>query len=182
MPDILRGWTTTGLRGLAALLFGLGTLLFPVVPTINLPINLIALFGAYALVDGALALTGVRAGAGGPTLKGFLLAEGLVGIGVGLLALLLYPLWSIALPLLVAVWMVATGVLRLAEAVRRRHDWRSGWLLLLAGLGSLPVGYLLFVLTVAVSPPLIGAYFLGLGVILLVVAGSLHELQNHRAA
>jgi uncharacterized membrane protein HdeD (DUF308 family) len=181
MPDILRGWTTTGLRGLAALLFGVGALLFPIAPVINL----VALFGVYALIDGALALAAARAGVGGLALKGFLVGEGLVGIGVGLLAFLLSPLWSIALPRLVAAWVIVTGVLRLGEAARRRHDWPSAWLLL-AGLASLPVSYLLIVTPIQDELAqalirLIGAYAVGLGVIFLVVADRLHEPQNRHA-
>lgn len=172
MPDILRGWTTTGLRGLAALLFGFGALLFLAAPVISL----IALFGAYALIDGALALAAVRAGARRPVPRGFLVAERLVGIGAGLLAFLLYPLWSIALPRLVAAWVIAMGLLRLGEAVGRPQDWRSGRLLLLAGLASLPVSYLLFVTPIQNELAqalirLIGAYTVGLGVVFLILAG-----------
>jgi uncharacterized membrane protein HdeD (DUF308 family) len=81
MPDILNGWTATGLLGLAALLFGVGALLFPGPPAINL----IVLFGAYALVDGALALAAARAGAGGVALKGFLNSPNLDLLPAGLL-------------------------------------------------------------------------------------------------
>jgi uncharacterized membrane protein HdeD (DUF308 family) len=174
MPDILHGWTTTGLRGLAALVLGVGALLFGVVPVINL----VVLFGAYALIDGALALAAAYAGTGGPALKGFLIGEGFVGIGAGLLAFALYPLWSIALFLLVAAWVVATGVLRVGEAVWGHHDWRSG-LHLLTGLTSLPVGYLLFAVRARNAPTLMGAYLLGHGVILLVVAAhSAHSTSS----
>ena len=183
MPDILHGWTTTGLRGLAALLFGVGALLFTIVPVIHL----VALFGAYALVDGTLALAAARAGTGGAALKGFFVGEGLVVIGTGLVTFPLLPLWGIALPRLVGVWVLGTGVLRLGQDIRLRQDGHGGWLLALAGLTSLPVSYFLLVtpfqneLALALLR-LIGAYAIGQGVILMVVASRLHERENHRPA
>ncbi|TAK35489.1 MAG: HdeD family acid-resistance protein [Chloroflexota bacterium] len=183
MPDILHGWTTTGLRGLASLLFGVGALLFPVVSVINL----IALFGAYALADGTLALAAARAGTRGAALKGFFVGEGLVGIGAGLVTFPLLPLWGIALPRLVGVWVLGTGVLRLGQAIRLRQYGHGSWLLALAGLTSLPVGYFLLVTPVQNELALalirlIGAYAVGQGIILLVVSGRLQEPEGHRPA
>jgi uncharacterized membrane protein HdeD (DUF308 family) len=58
MFDILiRNWWMLVIRGLAAIVFGLMALIWPGIPLIVL----VVLFGAYALVDGAVALGSVTA-------------------------------------------------------------------------------------------------------------------------
>ena len=95
------------LRGIFAVLVGLAAF---VLPGVTLAL-LVALFGAYAVVDGVLAIiAGVRAAERherwwSPVLKG------LAGIAAGVLAFVWPALAALALLYLIAGWAIVTGVL-----------------------------------------------------------------------
>jgi uncharacterized membrane protein HdeD (DUF308 family) len=167
-PALSRSWWALALRGVAAILFGLMAI---VLPGLTLAV-LVVLFGAYAVVDGAFAVV-----AGLRSVKGkrrtLLLAEGLLGVFAGLLALLWPGLSAVFLLYIVSLWAIFGGVLRIATAILLRSEiekmWAmisSGALLVLLGviLGALPgVGLLSLAW-------LIGIFALGAGVALVWIA------------
>ena len=80
LPMIAGNWWALLLRGIAAVLFGLAALLWP---GLTLYV-LIIFFGAYALVDGVLAIVaGIRGTEGR---RWLLLSEGILGVLAGLIA------------------------------------------------------------------------------------------------
>ena len=102
--DLARNWWALALRGIAAMLFGLIALFWP--PTAV--VALVAVFGAYAIVDGIFNLIGaVRAGRSGQR-WGALLFEGIVSLLVGLLTLF----WPGVTALTVLLLGVGTMALR----------------------------------------------------------------------
>src|ERR1700752_2258485 len=78
--ELPRHWWVVALRGLAAIMFGILTFIWP---GISLAV-LILFFGAYAIVDGVLALYAATQSRGEHVAAPLL--EGLVGIGAGLVA------------------------------------------------------------------------------------------------
>src|SRR6058998_299984 len=81
--ELPRHWWVVALRGLAAIVFGVLAFVWPGV-TLSV---LVLLFGAYAIVDGILALyTAMRSGGGNVWVS---LLEGIVGIAAGLVAFFL---------------------------------------------------------------------------------------------
>jgi uncharacterized membrane protein HdeD (DUF308 family) len=78
---LARNWWVVGLRGLAALIFGLLTL---VSPAISLAV-LILLFGAYALVDGVFTMVAAIANRHGEPRWVALLISGVLGALIGVL-------------------------------------------------------------------------------------------------
>ena len=83
MINLTQNWWLVVLRGVAAILFGLAAFLWPGLTLLVL----IVLFGVYALVDGFIAVvTGLSHTKDSPRWWVFLL-EGLVDIGVGVIAL-----------------------------------------------------------------------------------------------
>src|SRR5712692_11957191 len=168
MTVLLRNWWALALRGVFAVLFGLAAFLLP---GITLAV-LIALFGAYVLIDGVLAIVaGVRA-AEHHERYGSLLWRGLCGIAAGLVAFIAPGITAVVLTLLVAVWAVITGVLEIVAAVHL-HRAHGEWLLMLNAVLSV-----LFGLLVTIWPGagfltllwLIGVYAIVFGVVLLVLA------------
>jgi len=97
---LTRNWWALALRGIFAVLMGLAAF---VLPGVTLAV-LVALFGAYAVVDGVLAIiAGIRAAERyerwwSPILKA------LVGIAAGVLAFVWPALTALALLYLIAGW------------------------------------------------------------------------------
>jgi uncharacterized membrane protein HdeD (DUF308 family) len=109
------------------------------------------------------------------------LAEGVVGIIAGLVALLWPGLSASGLVYVIAVWAVATGVLKILTAVRLRAQVENGWLL--AGSGALSVlfGTVLVVLAGSDVPflaPFIGGFAVVVGLALVVFAFRLRERER----
>ena len=82
LETLARNWWVVAIRGTAALIFGLLALIWPAITVLVL----VALFGAYALVDGAFALGTAIFGRGAARgSRGWLVVEGIAGIVVGIL-------------------------------------------------------------------------------------------------
>ncbi|MGH8686680.1 MAG: HdeD family acid-resistance protein [Burkholderiales bacterium] len=136
---LFRHWWVLLLRGLTAIAFGVLTW---VMPAISLAV-LILLFGAYALVDGVLAVWMAIAGRGEHEHWWVMLLWGLVGIGVGILTFLAPGVTAFALLFYIAIWAIATGMLQIVAAIRLRREMQGEWVLILAGIASVVFGVLL---------------------------------------
>lgn len=130
-------WWVWMLRGLLAIAFGL---LAFFMPGLTLAL-LILLFGIWAFVDGIAHLSlALRAETVHPWLHGL---EGLIGIGVGVIAFF-YPMaTALALVYVIAVWAILTGMARVALAFLLRETASREWLIGLSGVLAAGFGLLL---------------------------------------
>jgi uncharacterized membrane protein HdeD (DUF308 family) len=145
--NLAQNWWALALRGAAAILFGVVALFWPP----GAIAALVAVFGAYALLDGIFNLVGaVRAGRAGQR-WGALVFEGVVSILVGLITLFWPGITALALVLWVAAWSLVTGVAEIVAAIRLRKHIEGEWLLVLTGILSVAFGILLFI------SPMVGA-------------------------
>jgi len=172
---VTRRWWEVALRGVAALAFGLLTLVWP-----DLTLwALVVLFGAYALVDGICTLAVVGTGAVPRDGRVPLVFRGLAGVVAGVVALVWPSITALALLFTIAAWAIVSGVLEIAAAIRLRRQHRHGWLVALEGVLSVVFGILL-----AITPGdgalvitwLIGWFAIAAGATLLVVAWRLRSL------
>jgi len=167
--NLARNWWALALRGVAAIIFGVIALFWP--PTAI--IALVAIFGAYALVDGILNLVAaVRAGRTGQR-WGALVFEAIVSLAVGILTLFFPGVTALALVLLVAAWSLVTGVAEVVAAIKLRKVIQGEWLLAVSGILSIAFGVLLFIspLIGAIAIAIwIGAYSLVFGALLVGLA------------
>lgn len=166
---LARNWWALAWRGLVAVLFGVAALAWTG-PTLT---ALALLFGAFALLDGAFALAAALVGRPPGPLWGALLAEGLLGIAAGILALTWPWVMALALVYLVAAWALVTGALEIAAAVRLRSEVDGEWLLALCGGLSVLLGLALGLWPGAGAVALawlIGLYALAFGALLLALA------------
>lgn len=175
-PMALSGnWWTLLLRGIAAAVFGLAALFWP---GLTLFVLLI-FFGAYAVVDGVFSVVaGLRSSAGHRTW--LLVAEGLLGILAGLVALLWPGLTAFVLLYLIAAWAILTGILKIVTAVSLRREIPNEWLMALSGVLSVVVGAVLAVLPgvgLLSLVWLIGIYALVFGVALAALS---FRVRSHR--
>jgi uncharacterized membrane protein HdeD (DUF308 family) len=175
MNNLTQNWWMIVLRGLLAILFGLGAFLWPGVTWLTL----VLLFGVYAVIDGVIAVaTGLRHTKDSSRWWIFVL-EGLVSIGVGVVAFLRPGLTAYVLLLLIASWAVVTGVLEIAAAIRLRREITNEWLLAFSGLLSIALGVVLFVQPVAGGLALIwmiGTYAIIFGIVLITLGFRLKSL------
>ena len=169
-----RSWKMLAWRGGAGICFGLAALLWPDVTLAAL----VLMFGVYSLVDGVLGIaasiqqgTRDRAWAFG--------LEGLIGVGVGLAALLWTRMATLVIVDLIAFWGVFTGALEILAAVKLRRELPGELMLGMAGVATLGLGLFMlawpsraaFVLVV-----LLGCYAIFFGSLMLTLALSLRKL------
>lgn len=175
MEDWLRNWRLLALRGVIGILFGLIAFVFP---GVTLAV-LVAFFGAYACIDGAILLaTGIR-GSGGAGHRGLLAVEGLIGIAAGVITFLWPGITALALLYLIAAWAILTGFLEVAAAIRLRRVLRGAWLLGLSGAASVLLGMALVAIPILgflIWIWSVGAYALASGMLLLLLA---FRLRHH---
>src|SRR5918911_1894682 len=115
VDELARHWWVVGLRGLAAILFGILAFAWP---GMTLAV-LVLLFAAYALVDGVLGL--VAAFRGGAQHRVAMAIEGVVSILAGIAAFVWPGLTALVLLFIIAFWAIVTGVLEIVAAIRLRR-------------------------------------------------------------
>jgi uncharacterized membrane protein HdeD (DUF308 family) len=167
---LANSWWVLALRGTAALLFGILALLWPGVTLLFL----VALFAAYAILSGGVALVGAIRNRGD---RGWwlVLLLGLVSLAAGVLAIVYPGLTALALVLLMGANAVVSGVLEMSMAVRLRKEieGRGEWLLGIAGFVSVLFGafVLLFPGPGALALVwLIAVHAIAIGVLFLIAA------------
>jgi len=174
---LARGWWTLALRGTLALVFGIVAFMWPGITLLTL----VLLWGAYALVDGVMALiAGFRLRhQGWPFWQ--LIVVGLLDLGAGIMAFVNPALTAVALLLLIAGWAIVTGLLEIAAAIRLRREIDHEWLLGLAGALSILFGL------VMIARPGVGAlavvwaiagYAVLFGVLLIALGFRLRRLAS----
>jgi uncharacterized membrane protein HdeD (DUF308 family) len=127
-------WWVVLLRGILAILFGILAYAWP-----GVTIAVLVLFwGAYALIDGILA---VVAGIRGKW--GALSVVGLLGIAAGVVTFLWPGITAITLVWIFAFWAIVAGVLQVSAAIRLRKEVQGEWLWILSGVCMVVLGVLL---------------------------------------
>ena len=180
VSDMLhRGWSFLLLRGIVAIIFGILTLTRPGITLTAL----VLLFAVYAISDGVLAVLAAVSGRSNQNWW-MLLLGGLIGIGVGVLALLSPGLTAFALLFYIAGWAIATGVIEVIIAIRMRKEVHGEWRLIVAGVVSIAFGAFLFArpgqgaLTLISA---IGLYALAFGLLLVLLAFKARTLGRRLA-
>jgi len=136
-----RNWWLFLLRGIAAIAFGFAAFIWP---GLTLSI-LIALFGAYVLIDGVFGL--VQSIRHRELLSHWWLwaLEGVLGIAVGVMTFLAPGVTAFVLLMFIAAWAIVGGVLRIVMAIPLRREIEGEWFLVAGGVLSVIFGVLLFV-------------------------------------
>jgi uncharacterized membrane protein HdeD (DUF308 family) len=176
-------WWSLALRGLVAVLFGLAALFWP-----GLVLEvLILLLGAYALVDGILAVVAAFGSSGRGMRRPLLLLEGVIGILFGIVTLFWPGLTALALLYVVAFWAVFRGIARIVMAIMLRREIENEWSIALSGVLSVILGIIMILLPGAgllAYTWLIGILALAVGIALIYYAfrvGGQHVGGSSRA-
>jgi uncharacterized membrane protein HdeD (DUF308 family) len=168
------------LRGVIAVLFGIVALAAPGAVLLSLAF----LFGIYLMIDGIIGLVGSIRAVAAHGHWGLLLAEAVLNMLMGLVALFMPGAAVLVFVLLMAAWALISGGLMLAAAMKL-HASHGRWWLGLGGVVSVVWGVLL------VAAPLVGAvvltwwlgaYAIVFGIALLTCGWRLHgRHQDYRA-
>src|SRR5215467_6958310 len=119
-----RNWWVFLLRGLLALFLG-----FTVIREPGLALRVLVLgFAIYAIFEGVSALFAAIRGWSYRRDRGLLLLEAVAGIGLGILALRRPGMTVFVLVFFIAAWALATGILRIVEALNLDGGSGRGWL------------------------------------------------------
>ena len=171
---LAKNWWMLLLRGIAAIIFGVLALTWPGMTLLTL----ILFYGAYALIDGVLAI--VAAITGGALLPRWWLAiVGLLGIAAGLLTFVMPGLTAIVLLYFIAGWAIATGVFQVIGAIKLRKEIDNEWFLILCGIISVLFGVAMIAAPGAGALALItviGIYAVLIGVLLVALS---FRLKKH---
>lgn len=177
-----RNWRALAARGVIAVLFGLFCLTRP---GMALPVLIMA-FGVAALLSGILAIVaGIRAKENDER-SWPLIAEGLIAVAFGLLALLRPDAAAQIWLFVVAGFAFVSGILHIFAAIKLRQDMRGEKVLIINGVLTAAFGVVMVLLPWAglmALGMLVGATSFCFGVLLLVVAFRLRTrwLARHPA-
>jgi uncharacterized membrane protein HdeD (DUF308 family) len=169
IDTLARNWWLVLLRGIAGIIFGILTFIWPEISLTAL----VLLFGAFAFADGVLSLVNGIAERRANDRWWLLILQGLMGIAAGVVTVIWPGISALALLYVIAAWALVTGALEIAAAIRLRKVIEGEWLLALSGIASVLLGILLFLFPGpgALAVVLwIGAYALVSGVLLIVLA------------
>jgi uncharacterized membrane protein HdeD (DUF308 family) len=175
---LAKSWWLLLLRGIAGIVFGILAFAWPGLTLITL----VLFWGAYALVDGVLALGAAFSGGAKPVPTWWLIVVGLAGIAAGILTFMWPGVTAIVLIFFIGGWAIAHGVFEIVGAIRLRKEIDNEWWLILAGALSV-----IFGLLVIAAPGVgaltfiwvIGAYSIVFGIMLV---GLSLRLRKHSHA
>lgn len=174
---LTRHWWVFLVRGVLAILFGLGAFFWPAITLAALVI----LFGAFAFADGFFTLVAAIRGKNEIDRWWLYLLEGLAGLATGALTFFWPGVTAVVLLMFIAAWAVVTGIFEIAAAIRLRKEIEGEWALGLAGLLSVLFGLILIARPGAGALAviwLIGAYAIAFGIVMVVLAFRLRGLSK----
>ena len=167
---LAKNWWSLVIRGLAAILLGLATVLWPAISLAAL----VQIFFTYTLFDGLIGIAGaVRGAEAQERWWRALLIEGLAGVATAIITMAWTAITALTLVYVIATWAFVTGIFEIAAAFQLRQYIAGEWLLILSGVASFILGMLMIALPLAGPPPiaawigvygfLSGALLIGLG-------------------
>lgn len=172
-----KNWWVLLLRGIVAILFGI---LAFARPGLTLA-ALVLLFGFYALVDGIFSLIAAFSGWQHREDRWLLVLEGVIGLGAGFVTLRAPAITAVALIFFIAIWALATGVLRIVEAIRLRKEIAGEFWLALSGILSVLFAFLVMLRPAAGALAMawvIGWYALFMGAMLVMLSFKLRGMRR----
>jgi uncharacterized membrane protein HdeD (DUF308 family) len=177
LHTLARNWWAIVLRGIFAILFGIGTFLWP---GITLAV-LVLLYGVYLFVDGILAVLWALARRREGSFSWEVFLAGLASLAAGVVTLLWPGVTAVALLYLIAVWAIVRGVFEILAAFHLRRELSNEWLLALNGALSILFGVVLIAAPVAGALAalwLIGSFAIVVGILMIALGIRLKGVKN----
>jgi uncharacterized membrane protein HdeD (DUF308 family) len=176
LQTLSRYWWLILLRGIAAIIFGVLAFIWPGITLVTL----VLFWGAFALVDGVLALAHAIMG-GNMGSRWWLALIGIAGIAAGIVTFMWPGVTALVLLIFIATWAIVLGVFQIIGAIRLRKEIDNEWTLGLGGLLSVLFGVVMLVAPGAGALALIwaiGSFAIVFGVLMVMAA---FKLKKHQA-
>jgi uncharacterized membrane protein HdeD (DUF308 family) len=173
-----RNWWVWLIRGIVAIVFGVMAVLWPLGAILAFGI----LFGAYALVDGVMAIIATIRAIETHQRWWPLLFEGLAGMAIAAITFWDVGATLFAVYLVIAAWALVTGVLEIIAAIQLRKRIANEIWLIAGGIASIIFGALLLWRPLAGALALtwiVGIYAVFFGCVMI---GFSFRLRGHAAA
>jgi len=140
LRSLADNWWLLLLRGIAAIAFGVLTFFWPGLTLVTLTL----LWGAYALMDGVIAIWAAFNASGGDAgPRWWLGLSGVAGILAGFVTFYYTGTTTLVLLMFIAVWAIIIGILQIWGAIVLRKVLQHEWLLILSGVLSIAFGVVL---------------------------------------
>ena len=165
------------LRGIAAIVFGVLAFIWPGITLVTL----VLFWGAFALVDGVLALANAIMG-GNMGSRWWLALVGLAGIAAGILTFMWPGVTALVLLVFIATWAIVLGIFQIIGAIQLRKEIDNEWTIGLSGAVSVLFGVIMLVAPGAGALGLIWAiasYAIVFGILMVMAA---FKLKKHQPA
>ena len=177
LETMVKRWWLISLRGLVALVLGIVLLVLDPLAAAEL---LILFFGIYALVDGIIALVVGIINRPPHRDRGWLIAEGIIGILAGIAILLAPMLAGIIIIYFIAFWALLTGILEMIFSIAEWKYIPGAWMILVTGIISVLLGGLILANVVAGAVLLViivAVYLVLFGLLLMLLGFSLKNID-----
>lgn len=174
---LAKAWWLVLLRGVLSIVFGVLAFLWPGITLFAL----VALYGAFALVDGVLALISAFTGRLKPLPTWWLVLVGIAGIAAGIVTFLWPGITAIVLVLFIGAWALVHGIFEIIGAIKLRKEIDNEWWLILSGVLSVVFGLLVIAMPGAGALGLIwaiAAYSIVFGITWVMLAFRLRKHQH----
>ena len=175
---LAKNWWLLLLRGIAAIVFGLLAFVWPGLTLVTL----VLFYGAFALVDGVIALVAAFSGGAKPVPTWWLVVIGLLGIAAGIVTFAMPGITAVLLILFIGAWALVHGIFEIIGAIQLRKEIDNEWMLILSGVVSVLFGLIVLIAPGAGALGLvwaIAAYSIVFGISFVALA---LRLRNHRHA
>lgn len=176
---LAKNWWLVLLRGIVSILFGIVAFVWPGLTLVTL----VLFYGAFALVDGVIALASAF-GKDRPAPTWWLILVGLAGIGAGVITFLWPGDVTLVLVIFIGAWALVHGIFEIVGAIRLRKEIENEWWLILAGIISVLFGLLVLIAPIPAAIGLvwaIAAYSIAFGVLLVGLSFRLRKHQSPAA-
>ncbi len=135
---LAKNWAWVLVRGIFTLVFGALAVFLPI-GTAN---AVVILFGAYAIVDGVIAIAMAARRSYG---RGVLLVIGILGVIAGLISIFWPAITGLVLLYIIAFWAIIIGLGYIVKGFGLTRDAGGRWLFILTGLAALILGIWLLI-------------------------------------
>ena len=138
---LAKNWWLLLLRGIASIVFGVLAFAWPGLTLVTL----VLFYGAFALVDGVIALVAAFSGGAKPAPTWWLVVVGLLGIAAGIATFLMPGITALLLIIFMGAWALVHGIFEIVGAIQLRKEIDNEWMLILSGIVSVLFGLIVLI-------------------------------------